>query len=101
MPIRIVHTADNHIGMPFRQHRDEIRNRLLEERFNALERLIETANDHHADFFIISGDLFDSTRVKTLYIERTVGILSKFSGNSVLVLPRQDLHYGGRRVGLL
>ena len=49
MPIRIVHTADNHIGMPFRQHRDEIRNRLLEERFNALERLIETANDHHAD----------------------------------------------------
>ena len=65
MPIRIVHTADNHIGMPFRQHDDEARNQLLEERFEALERLIETANDNHADFFVISGDLFDSTRVKT------------------------------------
>ena len=96
MPIRIVHTADNHIGMPFRQHRDEIRNRLLEERFNALERLIETANEHHADFFIISGDLFDSTRVKTLYIERTVSILSKFSGNSVLVLPGNHDFYAGK-----
>ena len=82
--------------MPFRQHRDEIRNRLLEERFNALERLIETANDHHADFFIISGDLFDSTRVKTLYIERTVSILSKFSGNSVLVLPGNHDFYAGK-----
>jgi len=33
MTIRIVHTADNHIGMPFRQHGDEARNQLLEERF--------------------------------------------------------------------
>ena len=40
MTIRIVHTADNHIGMPFRQHGDEARNQLLEERFEALERLI-------------------------------------------------------------
>ena len=80
MTIRIVHTADNHIGMPFLQHGDEARNQLLEERFEALERLIETANDSHADFFIISGDLFDSTRVKTPYIERTVSILNKFSG---------------------
>ena len=45
MPIRIVHTADNHIGMPFRQHEDDTRNQLLEERFEALERLIETANE--------------------------------------------------------
>lgn len=95
MPIRIVHTADNHIGMPFRQHEDETRNQLLEERFKALERLIETANDNHADFFIISGDLFDSTRVKMPYIERTVGILKDFMGTSVLVLPGNHDFYAG------
>ena len=39
MPIRIVHTADNHIGMPFRQHEDETRNQLLEERFEDADRL--------------------------------------------------------------
>ena len=95
MPIRIVHTADNHIGMPFRQHEDETRNQLLEERFEALERLIDTANNNHADFFVISGDLFDSTRVKTPYIERTVGILTKFTGTSVLVLPGNHDFYAG------
>ena len=95
MPIRIVHTADNHIGMPFRQHEDDTRNQLLEERFEALERLIETANSSHADFFIISGDLFDSTRVKMPYVERTVDILNKFTGTSVLVLPGNHDFYAG------
>ena len=95
MPIRIVHTADNHIGMPFRQHDDKTRERLLEERFTALERLIREANESHADFFVISGDLFDSTRVKSLYIERTVDVLRHFTGNSVLVLPGNHDFYSG------
>ena len=95
MPIRIVHTADNHIGMPFRQHDDKTRDRLLEERFTALERLIREANENHADFFVISGDLFDSTRVKNLYIERTVDVLRHFTGNSVLVLPGNHDFYSG------
>ena len=86
MPIRIVHTADNHIGMPFRQHDDETQKRLLEERFTALERLICEANENHADFFVISGDLFDSPRVKNSYIERTVDAVSY----THLTLPTTD-----------
>ena len=95
MPIRIVHTADNHIGMPFRQHDDETRTRLIEERFTALERLICEANENHADFFVISGDLFDSSRVKNSSIERTVDVLRHFTGNSVLVLPGNHDFFSG------
>ena len=95
MPIRIVHTADNHIGMPFRQHDDETRIRLIEERFTALERLICEANENYADFFVISGDLFDSSRVKNSSIERTVDVLRHFTGNSVLVLPGNHDFFSG------
>ena len=40
MPIRIVHTADNHIGLPCRQYPGDAALRLIDERFTALERLV-------------------------------------------------------------
>ena len=40
MPIRIVHTADNHIGLPFKQYPSDVAKQLVEERFAALERLV-------------------------------------------------------------
>ena len=87
MAIRIVHTADNHLGLPFRSYDDATRAVLAEERFAALDRLVETANQRQADFFVIAGDLFDSTRVKAADIDRTASILTGFAGTAVLVLP--------------
>ena len=48
MPIRIVHTADNHIGLPFKQYPADVANRLIEERFAALERLVTEAGGWQA-----------------------------------------------------
>jgi hypothetical protein len=87
MPIRIVHTADNHIGIPYRQFQEDIRRRLVSERFEALARLVRAANDREADFFVVAGDLFDSTRVKVADIDRTVELLKEFSGEAVLIVP--------------
>jgi len=87
MPIRIVHTADNHIGIPYRQFNEELRRQLVSERFEALVRLVRTANDREADFFVVAGDLFDSTRVKVTDIDRTVEVLKEFSGEAVLIVP--------------
>ena len=87
MAIRIVHTADNHLGLPFRSCDDATRAALTDERFAALDRLIETANQRQADFFVVAGDLFDSTRVKTADVERAASILAGFAGTAVLVLP--------------
>lgn len=75
MPVRIVHTADNHVGLPFRQYPTDVRDALVEERFAALGRLVETANKRQADFFVVAGDLFDSTRVTVQDIKKTAGML--------------------------
>ena len=87
MPVRIVHTADSHIGIPYRQFREEVRQRLVNERFDALGRLVTTANERRADFFVVAGDLFDSTRVKIADIEKTVELLKGFCGEAVLIVP--------------
>lgn len=86
MPIRILHTADNHIGISFSQYPDPVRERLVNERFQALERLVATANQRKAHFVVVAGDLFDKLSVTSADIKRTVEVLKRFEGEAVLVL---------------
>jgi exonuclease SbcD len=86
MTLRILHTADNHIGLAFGQYPPAARERLIEERFASLERMVTTANDRKAHFFVVAGDLFDKTTVTNAQISRAATILSKFEGEAVLVL---------------
>jgi DNA repair protein SbcD/Mre11 len=86
MSLRILHTADNHIGLSFNQYPEPARERLIEERFASLERLVATANERAAHFFVVAGDLFDRTTVTKAQVERAVNILGKFEGEAVLVL---------------
>ena len=86
MPVRIYHTADNHIGISFSQYPDAVRDRLLKERFEALERMVADANKRDAHFFVVAGDLFDKLSVAAKDIKRTVDILEHFAGEAVLVL---------------
>ena len=72
-----------------------MRQKLVEERFEALQRLIETANDRQADFFVVAGDLFDSMRVSVRDIKRTAEILRGFAGEAVVVLPGNHDHFAG------
>ena len=86
MPVRILHTADNHIGISFQRFPDEVRDQLVDERFSALKRLVEAANARHAHFFTVGGDLFDKVTVRATDVERTVDILRDFEGEAVLVV---------------
>ncbi|HMN04435.1 MAG TPA: metallophosphoesterase [Flavobacteriales bacterium] len=86
MPIRILHTADNHIGLSFGSYPDGVRERLVNERFDALQRMVHEANQRQAHFFVVSGDLFDKVTVPVADITRTVDILKGFEGEAVLVL---------------
>jgi 3',5'-cyclic AMP phosphodiesterase CpdA len=95
MPLRILHTADNHIGLSFGRYPDDVRDRLLNERFESLERLVATANTRQAHFFVVAGDLFDKQNVTKTQIDRTVKILAEFEGENVLVLAgNHDFHEG-------
>jgi DNA repair exonuclease SbcCD nuclease subunit len=93
MPIRIVHTADNHIGLPFKQYPSAVAERLIEERFAALSRLVTVANERSAHFFVVAGDLFDSTRVKKEDIDAAAAALRGFEGVAVIVVPGNHDHY--------
>jgi DNA repair protein SbcD/Mre11 len=88
-PLRIVHTADNHIGLRFtgRPYPENLKKKLVEERFLALERSVRVANSWAADLLVIAGDLFENTRVPAGAIKRTAEILNGFSGMNVVILP--------------
>ena len=86
MSLRILHTADNHIGLSFNQYPEPARERLIEERFASLERVVATANDRAAHFLVVAGDLFDKSTVPKAQVERAVKLLAKFEGEAVLVL---------------
>jgi hypothetical protein len=86
MRLRILHTADNHIGLSFNQFPEPAKGRLIEERFASLDRMVITANERKAHFVVVAGDLFDKTTVTKAHVERAVKIFGKFEGEAVLVL---------------
>jgi DNA repair exonuclease SbcCD nuclease subunit len=87
--IRILHTADNHIGLGFtsRGYTDRLRQQLVEERFLALGRVVDAANRRSAHFLVVAGDLFDRLDVQRKDVERAAAVLNGFAGLHVLVLP--------------
>jgi exonuclease SbcD len=100
MSIRIIHTADNHIGLPFKQYPAEVASRLIEERFAALGRLVTVGNEQKAHFFVVAGDLFDSTRVKKEDIDKVAAVLRGFDGVAVIVVPGNHDHYANSETEL-
>jgi DNA repair exonuclease SbcCD nuclease subunit len=93
MVIRIIHTADCHIGLPFKQYPADVAQRLIEERFLALERLVAEANGRQAHFLVVAGDLFDNTRVKAGDVEKAAAVLRGFAGVAVIVIPGNHDHH--------
>jgi DNA repair exonuclease SbcCD nuclease subunit len=87
--IRIVHTADNHIGLKFksRQYPADVRSTLVQERLDGLTRVVATANTREAHFLVVAGDLFDSVNVSKTDIKSVADILRTFNGKHVVVLP--------------
>jgi len=86
--VTIYHAADLHLGMKFSKKSEAVRSRLIQDRFDALRNIIDTANEDRAQFLVIAGDLFDSVQVGVQEtINPTANILGTFQGEAVLVLP--------------
>ncbi len=92
MPIKIIHTADNHLGITYQKYPDLVRKRLLRERLDALKALVDAGNDRDAHFLVVAGDLFDRTTVQKNVVEEAVNLLKGFEGEAVLVLPGNHDH---------
>jgi len=84
--VKIIATADVHLGMKFAAY-DADRVDLAEERFRALERVVEAGNRTGADLLVVAGDLFHRPGVAAKVVERAAAALDGFAGAAVTVLP--------------
>lgn len=93
MAIRIIHTADNHIGMGYSHLSEPAKGKLVAERLDCLKRIVADANKLKAHFLVVAGDLFDKTTVPKKVLKETGEALSKFDGEAVLVVPGNHDYY--------
>ena len=86
--ITLFHAADLHLGLAYRDKSEAVKQALTNDRFNALQRMVDRANVEQVDFFVLAGDIFDTVNVNVRdTIQRAAGILGQFTGKAVLVLP--------------
>ena len=91
--MKILHTGDLHIGMRFGNYPEPVRVKLAEARIQALQNLVNIANDRKCNLFVVAGDMFEGHRVAKETVIRAADILNSFAGECVLVLPGNHDHY--------
>jgi exonuclease SbcD len=94
MALRILATADLHLGMRFGGY-PELQARLAEARFAALETLVARANAESCGLLIVAGDLFHRASLPQREIQRAAEALSGFEGQAAAVLPGNHDYYTG------
>lgn len=92
--IKVFVTGDVHIGKKYDRFAD-IKEDLIQSRFDCLDKAIKEAEKKNCDYFVVTGDLFDSvSNIKQTHVQKVVDILSGFGGR-VLVLPGNHDYYTG------
>jgi exonuclease SbcD len=94
MDLRLLATADLHLGMRFAGY-PQAQERLAEARFRALERLVEQANASGCRLFLIAGDLFERPNLLQREVLRAANTLAEFQGELAAVLPGNHDYYAG------
>src|SRR5262245_45491827 len=92
--VSFLHTADLHLGLRVTRFRADIAGKIREARFQALEKIRETARERRVSFTLIAGDLFDDHAVDHDVADRAYKVLGSFptpvyvlSGNHDPLLP--------------
>ena len=83
--MRILHTADWHLGLRWKGHR------LLSDQFAQIDRMLTLCDDHRVDVLIVAGDVFETADPDELehILRELCGRLEErvANGMSVLILP--------------
>lgn len=92
MALKILHTADLHLGLKFASFADypDVQTELTEARFKVLEDLVDRANSERCDLFILAGDVFDLVTVAKGDVKRCVDILNECDGLVVMLPGNHD-----------
>lgn len=95
--IKILHTGDLHIGREYKkqeQENREIAKKYRQARVQALENIVQIANQENCDYLIIAGDLYDKKEISLSLQKEVCSILNEYGG-TVLVLPGNHDYYEG------
>jgi len=85
--MKIFLCSDFHLGMTFAGYPDGVREKLVEARFQSLERAVREAGERRSDLLVVAGDLFDRISASRRDVERAARCLAGFSGRLAAVLP--------------
>ena len=94
MSIKIIHTADNHIGISYNSL-SQAKTKLVKERLEALKRIVEKGNEELADYLVIAGDLFDVAKYDKNRTTDVIDILNSFQGKVFIVPGNHDFYQEG------
>ena len=86
MKLKIMHTGDVHLGKKFNNY-PSLSEELEQARYQALENVVKQADKRGCQLLVVAGDLFDKPNLPEENIIKAVDILSKFSGECILILP--------------
>lgn len=81
--IKILHTADLHIGREYKrqeQENIEIAKRYRRARVEALENIVRIANQENCDYLVIAGDLYDKKDISLTLQKEVCSILGGYGG---------------------
>lgn len=90
---KVFHISDVHIGMKFQRYPESVREKLIEARFDAVQKSVEIANERGCHALAIAGDLFESIKVNQRDVVKTVELLNRFEGEYVWLLPGNHDYY--------
>ena len=94
MSTTFLHTADWQLGKPFAGVNDMQKRSLLQsERLAVLKRIGEKARDHHAEFVLLAGDLFDSPSATKSTVAAACSAIGSI-GIPVFAIPGNHDHGG-------
>ncbi len=75
--LKLLHTADWHLGRRFRSFEEGAALQLSRARLEVLERVFDEAERHQVDAVLCAGDLFDDPQPGREWVEGLVAILKK------------------------
>lgn len=87
MAFRFIHTADWQIGKPFANFPSELAGELAAARLSVIPRIAGIARARGAAHVLVAGDIFDSEKLDTVLLRRTLESLRREADITWLLLP--------------
>ena len=91
MAIKIIHTADNHIGISYNTV-SQAKAELVKERLDSLHRIVLEGNKEGAHYLIIAGDLFDVTKLNKSKTNEVIKVLKEFKEKVIIIPGNHDFY---------